>query len=729
VSGGPGGRTTRETSGGQAQSQPSPLGAGLLVLAVLGFIALSVVYMESVRLPDVAGRMVAELAFLVPLALSVSLCAVAYRRSLGTERRFWLMATGLNAVLLVSEAYYTWWVAYYGSPPPGIYAPFQVMHTVAAIFFCLVLGSMTRMANAPVTRRLRWRIDLVSAGVVTYVLALESWVDGVLAGVPGVNDVGRLIAAVYPTWGVLMILGTLWMMLRPAAVRRRLWERLVAVSLLIYEGGITAWPIWYAAFLRSPASAAERSALDLVLVLGHCLFTMAAAVRLLHTEEAWPLHRGGPVRLLPARTAAYAAVTLNLIALPTLVYLAVFSPAGTLDRTVYIAAALVVSVLMIARTIVAAMENGRLFHRSVTDPLTGLYNHRYFHERVAAEMDVAQRYGEPLSVMSIDLDDFDAVNRKYGHTRGDDVLRAVGAALRGACRNADVVCRVGADEFAVIMSCGTNASGALQIALRVQEEIRGVSVPDAVPMTASIGIAAHPEHASDPDTLLRLADGAAYWAKQHGKDQALIYDPRTVSELSAEDRIRTIERRTQLGTVRALALAVDSRHGWTRSRSSVVPGLTASLARRLGLSEDRIRLVETAAALRDVGMIAVGDDVLTKAGRLDDAEQEQVRRHPALGEQIVGATMPDIALPWIRHHHERWDGHGYPDRLRAVAIPLEARILAVCDAWGAMTSDRAYAPALSDAEAVAELRKGAGTQFDPSVVDVFLESIGVAGDS
>jgi diguanylate cyclase (GGDEF)-like protein len=382
---------------------------------------------------------------------------------------------------------------------------------------------------------------------------------------------------------------------------------------------------------------------------------------------------------------------------------------------------------MVARTVVAAIDNGRLFHRSVTDPLTGLFNHRHFHERLAADLQTALRYDEPLSIMSIDLDDFEVLNRRYGHTAGDEVLRAIGGALRRACRTTDVLCRVGADEFAAILR-SSDAAGALRTALRLQAELRGVSTPDPVPVTASIGIACHPTHASDAETLLRLADGAAYWVKQHGKDQVLVYDERSVSELSAEDSIRTIAERTQIGTVRALALAVDSRNPATRSRSSVVPGLASSLARRLGLAEDRVRLIETAALLRDVGMVAVGDDVFAKMGPLDEQEWESVHRHPELGEQIVGATMPELALPWIRHHHERWDGRGYPDRLRAVAIPLEARIVAVCDAWGAMTSERPYAPTLSVAEAARELRACAGAQFDPSVVDVFLESVGAEGE-
>jgi len=711
----------------QAEGSRPPSSAGLAVLAVCGFLALSIGYMESARLTGALSRVVADLAFVVPITVSVVLGAIAYRRSKGIEKRFWLMGTAVNSVLLTAELYWLWWIVAAGGPPPGIYAPFQVLHVVAAVFFCGVLASMTRMADAPLPQQMRWTLDIAAAAVVTYVIALLFIVDRLFAGLTNVTSSDRLIAAGYPTWGFLMIAGLMWTMLGPGASGWRVWERMIAISLLIYAGGIISWPAWYAAFQNGAAST-EVSMLDLVLVLGHYLFAIGVADRLIRYDQAWPLRRIGPARRMPGRATTYAALALSLFAMPVLIWLAILAPVGSLDRTVYAAASTIVALLTIARTVVAAIENGRLFHRSVTDPLTALHNHRYFHERLGVESEIAKRYGEPLAVIAIDVDDFDSVNRRYGHPAGDEMLRGVGAALRRACRGSDAVCRVGGDEFAVVVR-DSDAAGALQTALRIQTELRSVVAPDALPPTVSMGIACLPTHADDPDTLVRFAEGAAYWAKQHGKDQALVYDPQTVSDLSAEDRIRTIGERTQLGTVRALAAAVDARHEETRSRSAMVAASAADLAGRLGLSEDRVRLIETVTLLHDVGMVALGDDILTKVDPLSAQEVEQVRRHPVLGEQIVGGTVPDISLAWIRHHHERWDGHGYPDRLRAVAIPLEARIIAVCDAWVAMTSPRPYRVAMSVDAAAAEMRACAGTQFDPAVVDVFLSVLGEVAEA
>jgi len=703
-----------------------PSSAGLTVLAVCGFLALSVGYMESFQLKGVMSRVVGDLAFLVPITLSVVLSGFAYRRSKGIERRFWLLGAAVNSVLLISELYYVWWIVAEGGPPPGIYLPFQLLHAAAAVFAYALLATMTRLADAPLPQQLRWSLDIAAATVVTYVFALLIVVDRLFAGLTGITAPERFIAASYTAWGVLMICGLLWTILGPGATRWRAWERMIAFSLLIYAGGIVSWPAWYAAFQNTtPSATAEVSVLDLVLVLGHYLFAIGAADRLIRYDQAWPLRRIGPARRLPGRATTYFALALSLFAMPIFIGLAILEPAGSLERIVYATASTILALLTIARTVVAAVENGRLFHRSVTDPLTGLHNHRYFHERLGVELETAHRYGEPLSIITLDVDDFDMVNRRFGHPAGDEVLRGVGAALKRACRGSDTVCRVGGDEFAIVVR-DADAAGALQTALRIQTELRAVAAPDALPPTVSMGVACLPVHADDAETLVRLAEGTVYWAKQHGKDQVLVYDPQTVSDLSAEDRIRTIEERTQLGTVRALASAVDSRHEETRSRSSMVAALAADLARRLGLAEDRVRLIETASLLHGVGMVALGDEILAKPQPPPPEEVEQVRRHPVLGEQIVGATMPDIALPWIRHHHERWDGNGYPDRLRAVAIPLESRIIAVCDAWIAMTSPRSYRVAMPASEAAAEMRACAGTQFDPAVVEVFLGNLGDA---
>lgn len=696
-------------------------GAGMMVLGVVGFLALSAVYMESVLLPALPGRVVSDLAFLVPLTLDTILCFIASRRSRGVEARFWLIGAALNAVLLVAEVYWLWWVVTKGSSPPAIYLPFQIMHVIAAGLGIALLAAMVRMSEAPAPIRWRWWLDLTSVAVIVYVLSLVVVVDPLLAGVPGATLGTRMIAAGYTSWGTMVVLGAMWTLARPGVMRWRRWERLIAASMMIYAAGTALWPVWFAAF-ENGAPIGERSVLDLVLVLGHYFFLIAAAGRLRHPDRAWPMRSLGPARSVTGRMATYLALSASVVALPALVVGAVLVPEWTGDRLVLVVAAAAVAALMVVRTVVTAIENGRLAQTSVTDPVTGLRNHRYFHEHLASEMEAAQRFDEALCVLWFDLDGFGRFNRLAGHAAGDDVLRSVARVLESACGEAGTVCRVGGDEFAVVAR-GAQAQDALEMAARVGETLRAPWDDGTAVITVSGGIAGFPADAADAEALAAIAEHTAVWAHGHRKGQVIGWDPALMGEPGSGDSFQAMEERTRLGTLKALAAAVDARLEVAGNRSTAVSSLAGALSRELRLDDERVRLIETAALVRDVGMVALGDEILTKPGPLTEAELAEVRKHPALGEQIVGASAPPQVVPWIRYHHERWDGEGYPEGLRAVAIPLESRIIAVCDSWDAMTSERPYRGALTPVEAVAELRACAGSQFDPEIVEPLIKLV------
>ena len=693
------------------------------VPAVAGFAVLSGIYLGAGLLfaDETVRFLVSDLAFLIPITAVVVTGAMAYRRSRGAEARFWLLLTGANAVILTSELYYVWWRVSLGYPEP-VYAPFQLLHLAAGCFFISLLLSMTKFSS--MTRVQQGRLLLDSAALVTmlYVFILRFVIDPLFAGVPNVTTPDYIAGAAYPIFGVVVVAGTLAIMLGFKVTGWLTWEKFVALSLVIYACGISVWPVWLVSF-REGGPSMGTSALDLILVLGHYLLLLATAYRLTRREQEWPLRPTPLFQPTRGRRLAYAVPLLTLMALPVIVYGAVQAGDGSRDRWVMTGAALLLAGIAVARTTLVAVENGRLFHRAITDPLTGLFNHRFLHERLLVEIDIAQRYGEGLCLVDLDVDDLDRVNNVYGHPAGDDTLVAVGQAVRVACGPAAAVCRVGGDQFSVIMP-NTAKHEALQVALRVQHGVRVVLTPAGDPVTVSMGIASYPADAADAEQLVALAQGTVYWAKRHGKDQVLVYDPAVVTELGPDERIRTIEEQTHIGTVRALATAVDARDPATRHHSRSVAALAVQVGAELGLGADRVRMLETAALLHDVGMIGISDDILRKPGALTDEERAHVHEHPGLGEQILGSTNLDGVLPWIRHHHERWDGLGYPDGLRAVAIPLEARILAVCDAFEAMTSDRPYRPAKSRAQAIEELVAGKETQFDPAVVDVFLTVIG-----
>jgi putative nucleotidyltransferase with HDIG domain len=225
-------------------------------------------------------------------------------------------------------------------------------------------------------------------------------------------------------------------------------------------------------------------------------------------------------------------------------------------------------------------------------------------------------------------------------------------------------------------------------------------------------------HADSPSDLFRLADGALYWSKVHGRDAACLYDPGIVRELSAQERADALERSQARTGLRGLARAIDAKDPSTRRHSDRVAALCERLAAELGWSSERVALLHEAALVHDVGKIGVPDAVLLKPGRLTPEEYEAVKQHAALGAEIVGEILTPEQVGWVRHHHERPDGRGYPDGLSGDEIADGARIIALADAFDVMTAARPYSYAKPVADAVSEVCHLAGTQFDPEVCSV-----------
>ena len=350
---------------------------------------------------------------------------------------------------------------------------------------------------------------------------------------------------------------------------------------------------------------------------------------------------------------------------------------------------------------------------ALKDPLTGLLNHRAFQERLAEELRRAERGAYPVAVVALDLDDFKAINGALGHAVGDEALRTVADALRDELRAGDVCGRVGGDEFMVALVDADVGTGD-QIVDRVRARLD---------VAFSAGIVAYSCHGTEQQQLLHLAQGAMYWAKSHGKARTFVYSDAIDFALSAEEAAERNLRAGLLNTVHALARAVDAKDGYTHLHSQRVARYAAELGRVLGLSDERREQLRTAGVLHDVGKIGIPDAVLLKPARLDDDEFAVMRRHSELGRDIIaGAGLEEIAN-WVLHLHERFDGRGYPDGLIAEAIPLESRILHCADALEAMTSSRIYRPGMEIDRALAELERGAGTQFDPHVAAALIDLV------
>ncbi len=384
------------------------------------------------------------------------------------------------------------------------------------------------------------------------------------------------------------------------------------------------------------------------------------------------------------------------------------------ERSPLLATALVgplVAIGLYQRSVYSALKAMRL---ALTDPLTGLGNHRHFHERLQRDLDKAQAEGFPLTLCLLDIDDFKQINDRFGHPVGDRVLAQVAARLR----QGGEAFRLGGDEFALLLPRRDEHEG-LSIAKSIIERVAETECETGGPLSMSAGIATYPQHGVERSELVRVADSALYLAKEQGKNTVRVYRPDLIELAELRRLAEGPDRAARLRAAASLAHAVDARDAYTGSHSYMVGELAARVARRIGLDSEAIELTRLAGSLHDLGKLAIPEEILRKPGPLNEAERLVLERHPQIGFRMLDSLGVEPVASWVLHHHERWDGAGYPDRKTGPEIPLGARILFVADAYDAMTTDRVYRSRLSHDRAMAELERCAGTQFDPDVVAAF----------
>jgi diguanylate cyclase (GGDEF)-like protein len=387
-------------------------------------------------------------------------------------------------------------------------------------------------------------------------------------------------------------------------------------------------------------------------------------------------------------------------------------------RSPFLSAALVGPLAALAlyqRSVFRELEAMQL---ALTDPLTGLGNHRHFQERLAACITRAEADDGRIALCLLDVDGLKDVNDHFGHPAGDHVLREVAGRLR---RGGEAF-RIGGDEFALLLP-GRDEAEAASLARAVLDRI--AKIPD-VPgggVSVSAGIAVHPDAAVTPESLVRVADAALYRAKEAGKNRVRVYQPDAVDLSELHELVEGPDRTARLRAAASLANAVDARDAYTSSHSYMVGELAACIARGMGLDGKYVELARLAGSLHDLGKLAIPEEILRKPGPLNDAERLVLERHPQIGHRMLDSLGVEPVAAWVLHHHERWDGGGYPDHLGADQIPLGSRIIFVADAYDAMTTERVYRSRMSHEHAIAELERCAGTQFDPGVVRAFVECL------
>jgi diguanylate cyclase (GGDEF)-like protein len=598
------------------------------------------------------------------LLLAACGCCFARAILIRAERLPWLLLSCGLLLWTIGDLYYYFFLSSSESPPvPSVADPFYLaFYPVSYVALALLLRR--RM------RRFEGRL----------------WLDGVIASL-AVAAVGAAVVfdeVLRTTGGSALVVAT--NLAYPLA-------DVLLLALVVAIFGLTGWrfdatwgfvAVGFAAFAVADSVYLYETAAD-TYVEGGPLDVGWPAALVLIACSAWQ-----PIRKLEGvRDASWQALTLPtffaLVALSLLVYdhfvrintLAVVLASATI-------AAVIVRAVLTFRERVLLLAASR--EEALTDSLTGLGNRRRFMLELDDQL---VDEGPPFALVVFDLDGFKAYNDSFGHLAGDALLARVAGRLTAAVEGDGRAYRLGGDEFCVL--AGVPDDGAAQLAERaaaaLTEEGEGFAV------SCSYGAVVMPSEAGDLSEALSTADHRMYLHKQRRQDEA------------EGAHLETAHSGNGAGPAYRLADVAD---------------LAEAVGRRLRISSDELSKIRQAAELHDVGKLAIPEEILSKPGSLTEDEWEFVERHPVIGERILAAA-PDFgsAAKIVRASHERWDGTGYPDRLTGPEIPLGARIISVCDAFEAMTTTRPYAAPLASEEAMEELARCAGTQFDPEVVAAF----------
>jgi diguanylate cyclase (GGDEF)-like protein/putative nucleotidyltransferase with HDIG domain len=381
--------------------------------------------------------------------------------------------------------------------------------------------------------------------------------------------------------------------------------------------------------------------------------------------------------------------------------------------------------LTFLRQRVEALMN-RVFESARTDLATGLLNARGLQDALDAELDRARMSAHRVSVLSVRLSGLRDLQKRHGHRAGDELIKTVGELLKDSTRLMDHVARTGVTEYTVVLP-ETDEGTAFLLAEQVLARARRTFREQQVATAASIGVAAFPKHAADPEGLTQAAASAAEAAGALGGDRAVVFSTELEGVLGGDPTRGLREQRTHLSTVLSLAEVLDLRDARTASHSMAVARYAELIGQHLGMPDSRLKRLRLAGLLHDIGKVGIADSIFDKPGPLSPSEWDEVRRHPELAARILGASDLSDIREWILCRHEQPDGHGYPRGLSGEAIPLESRILAVAESYDAMTNDRPYRPARSKQEAIAELGRYSGSQFDGLVVDALVRVLDQRG--
>jgi diguanylate cyclase (GGDEF)-like protein len=362
---------------------------------------------------------------------------------------------------------------------------------------------------------------------------------------------------------------------------------------------------------------------------------------------------------------------------------------------------------------------GEIVESARTDLLTGLLNSRGAVEVLSGEIERARMGAHRVAVLNVNIGALRELRTRVGHQAADATIKEIGTLLDDSTRRIDSVARIGANEFGVVLPETDESTGFL-LAEQILARFRRAYRERDLSLSTSIGVASFPKHAASAEALTQAAAAASEAARALGSDRAVVYSAELEDVLAGDPARQLSERRTHLSTVLSLAEVLDLRDARTAAHSLAVSRYCELIGKELGLPDARVQRLRLAGMLHDIGKVGIPDSILDKPGPLSPEEWDEVRRHPELAARILGAQELTDIREWILARHEQPDGHGYPRGISGDQIPLESRILGVAESYDAMTSDRPYRPARSREEAIEELGRYVGSQFDGKVVDALV---------
>ena len=665
--------------------------------------------------PSFATRALQNSLFmLAPVAAAVLFWRAATDSPRGTrERTIWGILAVTLIFLVASEGLLGVSNVFLVRQGPLFARAFDAVNVAAAFGFAALLAVRFELDRMDWSARARTLTDAVVVEALLFAAVYGFAMKDFSASL-GVPQLAVRWTA-YATLGITIALVLLLASVSAQRFAVRPAERWLTTALGVYSAALLLWPAWDAAFnVRDQPVLAEMVSTTLFL-LSYIGLVLTAVARLVYGP--WEGDAQAPAPDQTGWGLGYA--TLLLAAVSALGFVAFRSPVGSDARIIFLDVAMLVAVGLVCRTALVSAEAESLRARALTDAVTGLPNHRCLQERCEELIRSGRRYDVPFALVLIDLDDFRRVNERGGYQSGDLTLAAVGDVLRAVGDSVEGVFRLSGDEFAYLVS--GDGSESIPLTTRALEAIRALSI-DHAPLTASAGIAVYPEHADDRERLIDSAERAQAWAKLHGKDRLVVFEERIAGASGVEERLRDHERESRLEMARALVAASDARDARNHAHSRNVAALSTLVGRSLGFDTEHLRRLEIAAMLHDVGKIALDDEVLGRSA-LSPRERLATRAHVELGERLTTALGMEGLPGWIRSHHERWDGGGYPDGLHGEGVPLESRIIALADAYDGMTTGKRWGAPMSKAAALQEIDLGIGSRFQPELAEVFIREV------